>query len=107
MVSLQRYIVCLDKTTTGDGIIAALQVLVCMVKQEKNLNQLLDGIQLLPQTLINIKTVNAGLFCGKYQVSKNYRVERKLRESDVVFLQPFSGRATTRDGEGNEMRKEM
>lgn len=53
------HIVCLDKTTTGDGIIAALQVLACMVKQEKSLHELLQGIQLLPQTLINIKTPNA------------------------------------------------
>lgn len=53
------HIVCLDKTTTGDGIIAALQVLACMIKQEKTLQQLAEAIQLLPQTLINIKTDNA------------------------------------------------
>jgi phosphoglucosamine mutase len=53
------HVICLDKTTTGDGIIAALQVLACMVKQEKTLAQLAEGIQLLPQTLINIKTENA------------------------------------------------
>ncbi|MBA2657525.1 MAG: phosphoglucosamine mutase [Tatlockia sp.] len=53
------HVVCLDKTTTGDGIIAALQVLSCMVKQEKALDELVEDIQLLPQTLINIKTANA------------------------------------------------
>ncbi|MFA5958938.1 MAG: phosphoglucosamine mutase [Tatlockia sp.] len=53
------HIVCLDKTTTGDGTIAALQVLSAMVKQEKTLAQLSEGIHLLPQTLINIKTEHA------------------------------------------------
>ncbi|WED43143.1 phosphoglucosamine mutase [Legionella cardiaca] len=53
------HIVCLDKTTTGDGIVAALQVLACMIKRQKDLQQLVEGIQLLPQTLINIKTAYA------------------------------------------------
>lgn len=53
------HIVCLDKTTTGDGIIAALQVLACMIKQEKTLSELVQDIQLYPQTLINIKTNHA------------------------------------------------
>ncbi|MBA4696058.1 MAG: phosphoglucosamine mutase [Legionella sp.] len=53
------HIVCLDKTTTGDGIIAALQVLMCMVSQGKTLQELAKHIPLLPQTLINIKTNNA------------------------------------------------
>lgn len=53
------HIVCLDKTTTGDGIIAALQVLSCMMKQNKSLEELLQGITLAPQTLVNIRTENA------------------------------------------------
>lgn len=55
------HIVCLDKTTTGDGIVAALQVLAIMVKQEKTLQDLSAGIALLPQTLINLKTKNAAM----------------------------------------------
>jgi phosphoglucosamine mutase len=62
------HIVCLDKTTTGDGIVAALQVLACMVKQEKSLAELAHGIQLFPQTLINIKTDHAE------QLAKDNRV---------------------------------
>ncbi|HBI21087.1 MAG TPA: phosphoglucosamine mutase [Legionella sp.] len=53
------HVVCLDKTTTGDGIVAALQVLSIMIKQEKTLQELCLGIALLPQTLINLKTNNA------------------------------------------------
>ncbi len=53
------HVVCLDKTTTGDGIVAALQVLAVMVKQEKTLAQLCEGIELMPQVQINIKTAQA------------------------------------------------
>ncbi|WP_133130558.1 phosphoglucosamine mutase [Legionella yabuuchiae] len=53
------HIVCLDKTTTGDGIIAALQVLTMMIKQEQALDSLCVGVTLLPQSLINLKTSNA------------------------------------------------
>lgn len=55
------HIVCLDKTTTGDGIVAALQVLAIMVKQEKSLKELTADITLLPQSLINLKTKNAAM----------------------------------------------
>lgn len=53
------HLVCLDKTTTGDGIIAALQVLALMVKQDKTLADLTDNIELLPQSLVNLKTEHA------------------------------------------------
>lgn len=53
------HIVCLDKTTTGDGIVAALQVLTIMVKQNKTLQDLCEGMKLFPQTLVNLKAQNA------------------------------------------------
>ena len=53
------HIVCLDKTTTGDGIVSALQVLFCMVNQDRTLQELTHDLYLVPQTLINIKTHNA------------------------------------------------
>lgn len=53
------HLVCLDKTTTGDGIIAALQVLALMIKQDKSLSDLTQDIALLPQSMVNLKTENA------------------------------------------------
>jgi len=53
------HVVCLDKTTTGDGIVAALQVLAIMMKQNKSLEQLCEGLKLMPQVLINLKTSHA------------------------------------------------
>ena len=53
------HLVCLDKTTTGDGIIAALQVLALMIRQDKRLSDLTRDIELLPQSMVNLKTENA------------------------------------------------
>jgi len=48
------HILTLDLTTTGDAIVAALQVLVPMMDHNKNLDELLDGIQKLPQVIVNV-----------------------------------------------------
>lgn len=73
------HIVCLDKTTTGDGIIAALQVLAIMMKQEKTLQELGAGINLLPQSLINLKTKNAET------LMKNLRVQEAVDALDLAL----------------------
>ena len=49
------HIICRDRTTTGDGIVAALQVLAEMHFSRKTLEQLLDDVVLYPQQLINIR----------------------------------------------------
>lgn len=83
------HVVCLDKTTTGDGIVAALQILAIMVKQEKSLADLCAGITLLPQTLLNLKTEKAIL------LAKNRRVldavsalDARLQGEGRVLLRP-------------------
>ena len=49
------HLICLDKTTTGDGLISALQVL-CVVKQSgKTLAELAAGMDRYPQTLVNVR----------------------------------------------------
>lgn len=52
------HIICLDKTTTGDGIIAALQVLAEMQYSGKSLHELKSAMQKYPQVLINLRTPN-------------------------------------------------
>lgn len=49
------HVILLDKTTTGDGIIAGLQVLTAMVRNNSSLYELSNDIKLLPQTLINVR----------------------------------------------------
>jgi len=46
----------LDKTTTGDGLISALQVLVVMKETGKPLSELVDAMPRYPQTMINVRT---------------------------------------------------
>ncbi len=49
------HILTLDKSTTGDAIIAALQVLTVMVEQQKALHELVEGFTLLPNVLVNVR----------------------------------------------------
>jgi phosphoglucosamine mutase len=49
------HIICLDLTTTGDGIISALQVLETMVRSGQSLNILKSGMSKYPQRLINVR----------------------------------------------------
>lgn len=48
------HIICLDRTTTGDGIVSALQVLAAMVQADKSLNELKQGMKKYPQRMINV-----------------------------------------------------
>ncbi len=49
------HILTLDKSTTGDAIIASLQVLTVMVEQQKALHELVEGFTLLPNVLVNVR----------------------------------------------------
>ncbi len=49
------HIINLHHTSTGDGIIAALNVLTAVCKQKKSLFELRQGITMLPQLLVNVR----------------------------------------------------
>jgi phosphoglucosamine mutase len=49
------HLLALDKHTTGDGLISALQILQACVRSGKTMAQLLAGVTLFPQTLINVR----------------------------------------------------
>jgi phosphoglucosamine mutase len=49
------HILCLDKTTTGDGLVSALQVLAVMKKTGLTLAELASGMLKFPQVLLNVK----------------------------------------------------
>jgi phosphoglucosamine mutase len=52
------HVLCLDKTTTGDGLVAALQVLDVIMRSGRDLADLVAGMPRFPQTLINIRTAS-------------------------------------------------
>jgi phosphoglucosamine mutase len=65
------HLICLDKHTTGDGIVAALQVLSAMKQNHKTLAQLLEKVTLFPQTLINVK----------YKQGYDWKTDAKMQEA--------------------------
>lgn len=50
------HMICLEHTTTGDGLICALQVLAVMKETGKTLSELAAGMPKYPQTLVNVRT---------------------------------------------------
>jgi phosphoglucosamine mutase len=49
------HLICLDKTTTGDGIVSALQVLTVLSESDKSLSELAAEMPKFPQTMINVR----------------------------------------------------
>jgi phosphoglucosamine mutase len=49
------HIICLDKLTTGDGTVAALQVLAVMTRTGRSLAELKAGLIIYPQRMINVR----------------------------------------------------
>jgi len=65
------HLICLDKHTTGDGIVAALQVLSAMKQSQQSLAELLEKVTLFPQTLTNVR----------YQQDYDWKSDAKLKEA--------------------------
>lgn len=81
------HIICLDRTTTGDGIISALQVLVAMHETGKNLNELKSGMHKYPQILVNVKTSKKINPDENEDIKKAVEaVEKKLGNNGRVLL---------------------
>ncbi|MDO8939298.1 MAG: phosphoglucosamine mutase [Methylicorpusculum sp.] len=81
------HIICLDRTTTGDGIVAALQVLAEIHVTGKSLHELKSGMQKYPQVLINVKTaekINPDTHEGLQKSVKD--AEKKLGNTGRVLL---------------------
>ena len=49
------HLICLDKHTTGDGIISALQVLAALRRHKTTLPAFISELKLFPQTLVNVR----------------------------------------------------
>jgi phosphoglucosamine mutase len=81
------HIVRLDLTTTGDGIISALQVLSAMCTTECTLAELRLGMIKYPQVLINVTTINAESVVNSPAVQKSViAIEKKLGTRGRVLL---------------------
>lgn len=70
------HIIFLDHTTTGDGTLAALQVLGIMKSKEKALSELTTIIDLYPQVLLNVRVKN------KKDMSEIPELEKQIKQNE-------------------------
>jgi phosphoglucosamine mutase len=81
------HIICLDKTTTGDGIISALQVLAEMQRTGKSLHELKSGMKKYPQVQVNVRTSKKVKIDEIDSIKKAVEaVEKKLGDKGRVLL---------------------
>ena len=83
------HLLALDKHTTGDGIVSALQVLTALKRSGKGLAECCSELKLYPQTLINVRvqpgtdwTKNAAV------VAEKEAAERELGDAGRVLIRP-------------------
>ena len=81
------HLLALDKHSTGDGIVSALQVLSALKRSGKSLEGCCSELTLFPQTLINVK-VPAGFDWTKNaeMVAEKEAVERELADAGRVLI---------------------
>ena len=83
------HLVCLALTTTGDGIVSALQVLVAMVENGRSLAELRNGMRKLPQAMVNVKIDNPGGIAANPLVDDAIRgLEAHLNGRGRVVIRP-------------------
>jgi phosphoglucosamine mutase len=83
------HIICLERTSTGDGIVAALQVLYVMSKTSKSLHELKQGMTKFPQTLLNVPMTGNREVLDSPQVNEAVNsVEATLGAEGRVLLRP-------------------
>jgi phosphoglucosamine mutase len=83
------HILCLDKTTTGDGLVCALQVLAVMQQTGRPLAELASGMQKFPQVLLNVKVAKRFDPSGVPAVQEAMaRIERTMAGEGRVVLRP-------------------
>ena len=81
------HMICLDKSTSGDGIISAIQVLEVLAKSDSNLNQLKNEMVKYPQVLINVRT-NKSIDLDSHQMLNKtvLEVEKSLGDEGRVLI---------------------
>lgn len=81
------HLICLDRTTTGDGIVAALQVLSAMARTQRSLHELKNGMEKYPQRLVNVRLERKFDFAASPTVQLAHQeVERQLIGQGRVLL---------------------
>jgi phosphoglucosamine mutase len=83
------HLLALDKHTTGDGIVSALQIFKAIRRSGRSLPDLLDGVTLFPQTLINVRLgVGVDWNANPRLAAEHERVRVELGDRGRVLIRP-------------------
>ncbi|MBT7022678.1 MAG: phosphoglucosamine mutase, partial [Gammaproteobacteria bacterium] len=82
------HLLCLDRTSTGDGIVSALQVLYEVVESGKTLAELTAEVQRYPQKMINVRLRDCKVKSTATIERAVADVEQRLGERGRVLLRP-------------------
>lgn len=83
------HIICLDKTTTGDGIVSALQALSAISSSQNSLAELVGKLNKYPQSMVNVRITDSADVSGSARVQQAVAdVESKLGSKGRVLLRP-------------------
>jgi phosphoglucosamine mutase len=81
------HILCLDRATSGDGIVSALQVIEVLVRSGATLAQLCDGWTRLPQKTLNVRVADGARLIGSPAVAaERAAVEKALLDRGRLVL---------------------
>ncbi|MBV1840735.1 MULTISPECIES: phosphoglucosamine mutase [Photobacterium] len=81
------HVILLDKVTTGDGIVAGLQIMAAMVGSKMSLKELADGMTMYPQVLVNVRfSGDSNPLESDAVLSAQAAVEAKLGNKGRVLL---------------------
>ena len=83
------HLLALDRHTTGDGIVSALQVLQACVRSRQSVAHLLAEVTLFPQTLLNIRLAPGQDWrANKALAAETLRTEAELGDGGRVLIRP-------------------
>ena len=81
------HLLALDRHTTGDGIVSALQILQAVQRSGRPLPALLDGVTLFPQTLINVRVPEGSDWCDNVRLAaEQERVRAELGQEGRILI---------------------
>ncbi len=83
------HILCLDRVSTGDAIVSALQVLEALLRTGRSLGEAADGMHRVPQTTVNIRASGGAGLVDDAEVQRILaRVQAELSGHGRVVLRP-------------------
>jgi len=83
------HLIALDRQTTGDGIVSALQVLRSVCRQGRTVAELLSGLTLFPQTLLNVRLAPGADWRSNERLTRvRAQVEQELADQGRVLIRP-------------------